>query len=90
MFFDVFMFFMFIVISFAVYVVHEFMRGNYDLKVFIAIIWLLFLYEMLKKSIDTERILMNVSSILLMILPVVLIFLVLRKRLSQKKQGSSL
>jgi len=90
MFFDVSMFFMFITISFAVYVAHEFVRGNYDLKVFIAVIWLLFLCETLKKNIDTENIFMNASSILLIILPVVLIFLVLEKRLSQKKQGSSL
>jgi ABC-type nickel/cobalt efflux system permease component RcnA len=86
---------MFIVISFAVYVVHEFVRGNYDLKIFIAVVWLLFLYEMLKKNIDIDNILMNASSILLIILPVVLIFLVLRKSLSQpsphhKEQGLSL
>jgi len=84
MFFDVSMFFTLIVISFAVYAVHEFVRGNYDLKVFIAVIWLLSLCEMLKKNIDTENILMNISSILLIILPVVLIFLVLGKTFPEK------
>jgi hypothetical protein len=85
MFFDVSMFFTLIIISFAVYVIRELAKGNYDLKIFIAVVWLLFLYEMLKKNIDIENILMNASFILLIILPVVLIFLMLGKRLSQPR-----
>jgi ABC-type nickel/cobalt efflux system permease component RcnA len=86
---------MLIIISFAVYAVHKLARGNYDLKIFIAVVWLLFLYEMLKMNIDMKNILMNISSILLIILPVVLMILLLRKSLSQppphhKEQGSSL